>query len=201
MNEFVADGSRPGSPFPPIAQYGFLSDCETCALVAPSGNVEWLCLPRFDSPSVFGSILDRDAGGFRLGPADVDVPADRRYLPGTNVLETSWGGRGGWIIVRDVLLIGPWHHEEDRSKTHRRSPTDYDSDHVLLRLVRCVNGEVQVRLDCEPVFDYGERAATWEYSGPGYHEAEARAESCDVQLRLTTDMRVGFEVRAPPPGR
>ena len=53
--------------------------------------MEWLCLPRFDSPSVFGSILDRDAGGFRLGPADVEVPADRRYLPGTMVLETSWG--------------------------------------------------------------------------------------------------------------
>ncbi len=193
MNEFVADGSRPGSVFPPIAQYAFLSDCETCALVAPSGNVEWLCLPRFDSPSVFGSILDRDAGGFRLGPADVEVPADRRYLPGTMVLETSWGARGGWIIVRDVLLIGPWHHEADRSNTHRRSPTDYDADHVLLRLVRCVNGEVQVKLDCEPVFDYGQRACGWEYLGDGYHEARAGAEGCDVALSLTTDMRLGFE--------
>ena len=53
-----------GNPFPPIADYGFLSDCEVTALVAPSGNVEWLCLPRMDSPSVFGAILDRDAGGF-----------------------------------------------------------------------------------------------------------------------------------------
>ena len=79
------------SPFPPIADYGFLSDCETTALVAPSGNVEWMCLPRMDSPSVFGAMLDRDAGGFRLGPAEVTVPADRRYLPGTMVLETSWG--------------------------------------------------------------------------------------------------------------
>ena len=77
-------------------------------------------------------VLDRD-GPFRLGPADVDVPAARRYLPGTMVLETSWGTRGGWVIVRDVLLIGPWHHEDDRSNTHRRSPTDYDADHVLLR--------------------------------------------------------------------
>ena len=66
------------SPFPPIADYGFLSDCEVTALVAPSGNVEWLCLPRMDSPSVFAAILDRDAGGFRLGPADVAVPAARR---------------------------------------------------------------------------------------------------------------------------
>ncbi|MBA3436776.1 MAG: glycoside hydrolase family 15 protein [Thermoleophilaceae bacterium] len=152
-----------------------------------------MCLPRMDSPSVFGALLDRDAGSFRLGPADVSVPAARRYLPGTMVLETSWGTRGGWVIVRDVLLIGPWHHENERSTTHRRSPTDYDADHVLLRLVRCVNGEAQLNLDCEPVFDYGRKFAEWEYSGPGYHDALARAEGCDVNLQLTTDMNLGIE--------
>ena len=152
---WIPHGGMGKGQFPPIADYAFLSDCETCALVAPNGNVEWMCLPRFDSPSVFGSVLDRDAGTFRLGPADLEVPAARRYLPGTMVLETSWGTSGGWIIVRDVLLIGPWHHEHDRSHTHRRAPTDYDADHVLLRLIRCVNGEVQVTLDCEPRFDYG----------------------------------------------
>ena len=192
IQQLAGDG-KPGTTFPPIAQYGFLSDCETGALVAPSGNVEWLCLPRFDSPSVFGAMLDRDAGMFKLGPADVEVPTDRRYLPGTMVLETSWGTRGGWIVVRDVMLIGPWHHEHDRSKTHRRSPTDYDADHVLLRCVRCVNGEVQVLLDCEPVFDYGRAAAHWEYTGSGYHEATATCEGIDVQLKLTTDLNVGFE--------
>ena len=75
------------SPFPPIGDYGFLSDCESMALVAPSGNVEWLCLPRMDSPSVFGTMLDRGAGGFRLGPADVMVPASRRYLPGSLIMD------------------------------------------------------------------------------------------------------------------
>ena len=108
--------------FPPIADYAFLSDCETTALVAPNGNLEWLCLPRMDSPSVFGSILDRDAGSFRVGPADVNVPAARRYIPGTMVLETSWETRMGWVIVRDALSIGPWHHHSERSKSHRRSP-------------------------------------------------------------------------------
>src|SRR5437868_3091530 len=137
-----------GSPFPPIADYGFLSDCETVALVAPSGNVEWLCLPRVDSPSVFGAMLDRAAGHFRIGPVGLNVPASRRYLPGTMVLETSWATGAGWVIVRDVLLIGPWHHEGERSHTHRRAPTDYDADHVLLRTVRCVNGEVEIVMEC-----------------------------------------------------
>jgi alpha,alpha-trehalase len=189
----VLETAKIGSQFPPIADYGFLSDCETCALVAPNGGVEWLCLPRFDSPSVFGAILDRDGGMFRLGPDGVEVPAARRYIPGTMVLETSWGTRGGWIIVRDVLLIGPWHHEDERSHSHRRSPTDYDADHVLLRQVRCVNGEVQVNLDCAPAFDYGRVPARWEYSDIGYHNALARADGIDVQLQLTTDMRLGFE--------
>ena len=181
------------SPFPPIADYAFLSDCETTALVAPSGNVEWLCLPRLDSPSVFAAILDRHAGGFRFGPSDVSVPAARRYVPGTMVLETSWGTPTGWVIVRDALLIGPWHHEEERSHTHRRPPTDYDADHVLLRMVRCVNGDVQMRLDCDPVFDYGLQAARWTYGGPGYDHAVAQADGIDVRLELRSDMRIGFE--------
>ena len=181
------------SPFPSIADYGFLSDCESMALVAPSGNIEWLCLPRVDSPSVFGALLDRHAGGFRLGPADVTVPAARRYLPGTMVLETSWGTPTGWLIVRDVLLVGPWHHDDQLSGTHRRAPTDYDADHVLLRTVRCVTGEVQITLDCEPVFDYGRRPAGWSYTDQNYRQATARADDVEVALTLTTDMRLGFE--------
>jgi GH15 family glucan-1,4-alpha-glucosidase len=181
------------SPFPPIADYGFLSDCEATCLIASSGNVEWLCLPRMDSPSVFGAILDRDAGGFRLGPVGVDVPSARRYVPGTMVLETSWGTPSGWIIVRDVLLIGPWHHEDELSHTHRRAPTDYDADHVLLRTVRCVNGEVQIELDCEPMFDYGRVPATWQYTDRAYHQGVALADGVDLKLTLTTDMRIGFE--------
>ena len=181
------------SPFPPIADYAFLSDCETTALVAPSGNVEWLCLPRLDSPSVFAAILDRHAGGFRFGPSDVSVPAARRYLPGTMVLETSWGTPTGWVIVRDALLFGPWHHERERSRTHRRPPTDYDADHVLLRMVRCVNGDVQMRLDCEPVFDYGRQPVTWSYAGAGYFQGVAEAEGADLRLTLASDMRLGFE--------
>src|SRR5271169_5965127 len=181
------------SPFPPIGDYGFLSDCETTALIAPSGNVEWLCLPRMDSPSVFGSILDRDAGSFRVGPADVRVPAARRYIPGTMVLETSWETRMGWVVVRDALSIGPWRHEQERSHSHRRSPTDHDADHMILRLIKCVQGSAEIQLDCEPAFDYGGLAADWSYTGSGYNEAVARSEGMDLELRLLTDLRLGFE--------
>ncbi len=169
-----------GSPYPPIAEYAFLSDCEVTALVAPSGNIEWLCLPRMDSPSVFGAILDRDAGGFRFGPADVMVPAARRYLPGTMVLETSWGTSTGWAIVRDVLLIGPWTND-GRAAYYRRSPTDYAAEHVLLRTIRCVNGEVQLTLDCEPVFAYGQTLGRWQFVGDDYHQlrCEALAEKAE----------------------
>ena len=181
------------SPFPPIADYAFLSDCEVTALIAPSGNVEWLCAPRLDSPSIFAAILDRDAGAFRLGPADAAVPAARRYLPGTMVLETTWGTTTGWVIVRDVLLIGPWHDDDQVSHTHHRTPTDYTADHTLLRTIRCVNGEVQLALDCEPILDYGRRPVHWSYTDRGYHQGLAQADGVDLQLRLTTDMRLGFE--------
>lgn len=187
------EGPAVRSPYPPIADYAFLSDCETTALVAPSGNVEWMCLPRMDSASVFAAVLDRDAGGFRFGPADVMVPAAQRYLPGTMILETSWGTPTGWIVVRDVLLIGPWHHEEERSRTHLRAPTDYDADHVLLRTVRCVNGEVQLSMQCTPVFDYGRAQPLWRYDSDGYHTAVASTDGDQPDLRLTTDLRLGFE--------
>src|SRR5438067_883251 len=186
---------RGRSPFPPIAQYAFLSDCESCALVAPSGSIEWLCLPRMDSPSIFGAILDRDSGLFRLGPGDVEVPAGRRYVPGTMVLETTWMTRTGWLVIRDAVLIGHWHHEDDRSRTHRRSPTDWDADHVLLRTAKCVHGAVELHLDCEPVFEYGEVDCAWEYGGHDYHKAVGTAEGVDISLHLVTDLRLGFEGR------
>jgi GH15 family glucan-1,4-alpha-glucosidase len=193
MSGAHSDQGIRSSAFPPIGDYGFLSDCETTALVAPNGNVEWLCLPRMDSPSVFAAILDRDAGGFRVGPADVNVPAGRRYIPGTMVLETSWETRMGWVIVRDALCIGPWHHNTERSHSHRRSPTDHDADHVLLRLIECVQGSAEIKLECEPAFDYGGLAVDWEYTGGGYGEAVARSEGMNLDLKMVTDLRLGFE--------
>ncbi|HET8672583.1 MAG TPA: glycoside hydrolase family 15 protein [Thermoleophilaceae bacterium] len=194
MTYAIPDPHR--SPFPAIANYGFLSDCHTTALVAPSGAEEWMCLPRLDSPSIFGAILDRDAGSFRLGPPDVNVPASRRYIPGTMVLETTWMTRTGWCVVRDALLMGPWHHEKVHESSHRRPPDDFDADHVLLRIVKCVQGTVELNMNCEPVFDYGRLSPQWDWVDDSYHQAVARAKGVDdLELRLSTDMRVGFEGR------
>ncbi|MDA8323779.1 MAG: glycoside hydrolase family 15 protein, partial [Actinomycetota bacterium] len=171
----------------------FLSDCEVTALIAPSGSVEWMCLPRMDGPSVFGSLLDRDAGWFRFGPADMSVPSDRRYVPGTMVLETSWDCGEGWITVRDCLVVGPWRHEHPERGSHHRPPTDYDAEHILLRTVRCTNGSVQLTMDCEPVFDYGRRRGQWNHTDRGFNQVVTEPDGMDLTLTLTSDMRIGIE--------
>jgi GH15 family glucan-1,4-alpha-glucosidase len=190
--QFSAGGS---TAFPPIADFAFLSDCEAMCLIAPSGAVEWMCLPRPDSPSVFSALLDRSAGSFRIGPYDEMVPVARRYLPGSLMLETTWQTRTGWMIVRDTLCMGPWHNIEERSRTHRRSPTDYDAEHCLLRTVKCVSGSVDVVMSCDPVFDYGQVEPTWSYQSNGYGDVVATVPGNDLSLRITTNLRPGIERR------
>src|SRR3954467_10607944 len=148
------------SPFPPIAEYAFLSNCHTGALVAPDGSVGWLCVPRFDSPSVFGSLLDRGAGYFRLRPFGINHSTARVYGPGTNVLLTTWKAPSGWVEVRDALTMGP-RERDDEVPPHTRPPADDDADHLLVRTVRCLDGTVEIDLVCEPVFDYGRVPAEW----------------------------------------
>jgi GH15 family glucan-1,4-alpha-glucosidase len=148
------------SPFPPIADYAFLSNCHTSALVAPDGAIDWLCVPRFDSPSVFGTLLDRGAGSFRIGPYGVNVPIARIYEPGTNVLATTWSTPSGWLLVRDALTMGPT-RGEDEITPHTRPPADSDGDHMLVRVLLCLEGSVEIELICEPAFDYASVAPEW----------------------------------------
>ena len=178
------------SPFPPIAQYAFLSNCHTGALVASDGSIDWLCVPRFDSPSIFGSLLDRQAGSFRLGPFGINVPASRVYEPGTNTLLTTWNTPTGWIMVRDALTMGP-RRGEDEITPHTRPPADEDADHLLVRTVLCLEGRVEIELVCEPSFDYGRTPAEWSLSDGDRHAAEASG--ADVTVRLQTDMALGVE--------
>lgn len=188
--------SHVGAPeFPAIADYAFLSDCETNCLIAPSGAVEWMCAPRPDSPSFFTSLLDRSAGSFRIGPFGTQVPAARRYLPGTLVLETTWQTPTGWLIVRDALVVGPWHNLTDRSETHRRAPTDADASHVLVRTIECVYGTVDLSMQCRPGFDYDRVHPSLRYVGSGYNAITASAPN-QPTLTLTSSIRMGVEGRA-----
>jgi alpha,alpha-trehalase len=178
------------SPFPPIADYAFLSNCHTGALVAPDGAIGWLCVPSFDSASVFGSLLDRQAGYFRMGPFGINHPTARVYEPGTNILETTWKTPTGWLLVRDALTMGPREHE-DGVTPHTRPPADDDADHMLVRTVRCLEGTVEVELVCEPGFDYGSTSARWALVGASRHAADATGAGQTV--RLQTDLPLGIE--------
>jgi GH15 family glucan-1,4-alpha-glucosidase len=181
-----------GSPFPTIADYAFLSDCHTGALVAPDGSIEWMGVPRFDSPSVFGTLLDRRAGAFRVGPYGLVVPLTVRYVPGTMVLETTWLTPSGWMVVRDGLTVGPWHDDHADETSHTRPPTDQDADHMLVRVIECVQGSVQVEVVCEPMFDYGREPAQWSNHDGNWSAAEATC-STGMTLRLHSDLRLGIE--------
>jgi alpha,alpha-trehalase len=178
------------SPFPPIADYAFLSNCHTSALVAPDGGVGWLCVPSFDSPSVFGTLLDRGAGTFRVGPFGINVPTARIYEPGTNVLATTWNTSSGWLLVREALTMGPA-RGEDGITPHTRPPTDFDGDHMLVRVLMCLDGAVEVELVCEPVFDYGRTTPEWTLVDGSRHTADATG--AGQTIRLQTDMAVGIE--------
>jgi alpha,alpha-trehalase len=170
--------------FPPIGSYGFLSDCHTSALLSYDGSVEWLCLPRFDSASAFGALLDRGAGHFKLSPCGVVVPISRRYQPGTLVIETTWVTNTGWVVIHDALTIGDW---VEQAGPGSRPVTEHESDHSLLRTMTCIDGEVELEMECLPRFAYGAEAATW--SGGELGEATARGGE-GIELQLTSDMEL-----------
>jgi len=182
---------RGGSAFPQIADYGFLSDCHTSALIARDGSIEWMCIPRFDSASVFGSLLDRRAGSFRVGPYGLVGPLSARYVPGTMMLETTWMTPSGWVVVRDGLTIGAWHDEHADETSHTRPPTDHDADHMLVRTIECIQGEVQIEAVCEPMFDYGRAPARWQMVSDDWSAAEATGG--ETPMRLVSDLRIGIE--------
>jgi GH15 family glucan-1,4-alpha-glucosidase len=129
----------------PIAAHALLSDCHSAALVTADGSVDWLCFPRFDSPSVFGRLLDDEAGHWSIRPAG-DYAADRRYLDGTLVLETTFRAPGGTVVLTDSLATGA------DNRGHRLGA---GAPHLLIRSVTCVEGTVDVEIACAPRPEYG----------------------------------------------
>ena len=141
--------ARSSDDFPPISDYAFLSDCHSLALVARDGSIEWAAFHRFDGRPVFARMLDRDIGGFfRVAPTEADAKIGRRYLPGTNVLETTFTTPSGVVTLTDFMPVEP--DPEEVGVAHRLG-----SRHSLIRVVRGVSGAVEVGLTFRPRFEYG----------------------------------------------
>ena len=132
----------------PIADYALLSDCRSAALVSRGGSVDWLCFPRFDGPSVFGRLLDDDAGHWSIRPAagtgEVDV--ERRYVADTMVLETTFRASSGTVTIDDALAVG---------RNERGHELGAGAPSVLLRRVTGVEGEVALEMEYAPRPEYG----------------------------------------------
>src|SRR3712207_5899507 len=140
--------------YPPIGDHGLIGDLQTAALVSADGSVDWLCLPRFDSPSLFGALLDADEGGrCRIAPRGNDYTARQMYFPDTAVLITRFLAECG---VAEVIDFMPPVDEAVPTAQHR-----------LVRLVRCVRGEVDLGIDIAPRFDYGRQSHVAELDGTG----------------------------------
>jgi GH15 family glucan-1,4-alpha-glucosidase len=141
----------------PIAEYALLSDCRSAALVHRSGSVDWLCFPRFDSPSVFARLLDDRAGHWSISVADGRA-VRRRYLDGTLVLETVFESRTGRLVLTDALAAGP---------NERGHQLGEGSPHVLLRRAECTAGTVELMVELAPRPGYGVEPALVRALGGG----------------------------------
>ena len=139
------DTSATGGGSKPIADYGLLSDSNSAALVARDGSVDWLCLPRFDSPAVFASILDPDAGHWSIRPAG-EFTSERRYLDGSLVLETTFTTESGVVRLRDALAF---------AEGQRGHDLGHDSPHELDRSLEGVSGTVELVMELAPRPEYG----------------------------------------------
>jgi GH15 family glucan-1,4-alpha-glucosidase len=129
----------------PIADYGLLADCNSAALVDRDGSIGWLCLPRYDSPAVFAQILDPEGGHWHIRPT-APYRTERRYLPGTLVIETTFSTETGAVKLIDAMAFaeGQRHHE-----------LGFGSPHLILRLVEGVVGQVELGLELAPRPEYG----------------------------------------------
>src|SRR3954470_2246318 len=136
---------RRASGFVPIADYGLLADCHSCALVDRDGSIDWLCMPHYDSPAVFARLLDPDAGHWSIAPVGPSR-SERRYLPGTLVIETTFITPSGTVRLIDAMAFAEGQRGHDLGR---------DAPHEVLRLVEGVSGSVDVAMELAPRPEYG----------------------------------------------
>ncbi len=169
---------RPDGQQPAIADYGFLSDCHSAALVDRAGSVDWWCVPRFDSPSVLGRLLDPAAGHWTLRP-DGQFTTSRAYVEDTLVLRTVFATATGEVSVTDALQLEPAAQGHD---VGLRSP------HVLLRRVQGLTGTVAMRTELAPRMEYGRTEPHLRLVTGG---AEARGGPVTLTLTSPVPVRIG----------
>jgi GH15 family glucan-1,4-alpha-glucosidase len=128
--------------YKPIGDYAIIGDCRSAALVSREGSLDWLCWPRFDSPSIFAALLDSEAGHWRIAPT-APFETKRRYVDETNVLETRFQTETGSLLLIDLM---PLASEEEKR-------TLLLPEHEILRLVVCEEGEVEVEILFDPGLD------------------------------------------------
>ncbi|MDP1569342.1 MAG: glycoside hydrolase family 15 protein [Vicinamibacterales bacterium] len=172
----------------PIHDYAAIGDGRTVALVGRDGSIDWLCWPRFDSPSLFGALLDARGGAWRLAPAAASR-VTRRYVDKTNVLETRFDTDTGTLVVTDLMPVAS---EEDK---HRLLLPD----HEILRAGTCVGGEVDVEMRFSPRPHYGRRPDRVRDAGPHGIRVEMGAGllvlRSDLPLEITADGEVRGRAR------
>ena len=169
-----------------IEDHGIIGDLYTAALVGVNGTIDWFCAPHFDSPSIFASILDEEKGGhFSLQPANYDVRSTQYYLPETNVLVTHFTSDEGVAQVVDFMPV--------------RTGSGGDTDHVLIRRVTGVRGNLHMQIDCSPKFNYGRDEHDAVFVGES-----VRFVSPDISLEywstvtpkiVDNAVKVGFEIQ------
>ncbi len=138
----------------PIRDYGIIGDLHSCALVGRLGSIDWMCVPRFDSPSVFGRILDADNGGSMWVEVEGGfIPDSRRYLPGTNILETTLSSPRGRLRVTDFMVV----REQVKTLEH---------DHVLVRMLEAPDSDLTASVHVDARWDYGRVAPDEKVTGP-----------------------------------
>src|SRR5215218_6602695 len=139
-----AAAGDPGA-FTPIADYGLLADCNSSALVDRAGSIDWLCLPRYDSSAIFARLLDPRAGHWSIRPTG-SFSTERRYVPGTLVIETTFRTDAGTVRLRDGMAF---------AEGQRGHDLGYDAPHEVLRGVEGVSGEVELVMELAPRPEYG----------------------------------------------
>ena len=198
----ATSGAEDRAASQPIANYALLADCNSAALVDRSGSIEWLCLPRYDSSAVFPRLLDPDAGHWSIRPSG-SYSSERRYLPGTLVLETVFTTDSGSVRLRDAMAFAPGQRNHDLG---------YDAPHEVIRSVEGPSGEVELEMEPAPRPEYGlvqplfraENGGGRTFGGPNRIAVSAgvptEIEHATMRARFSVGEgdRVGFAMRWAP---